>query len=151
MVPCQIIMVHKVTKQFRDRQQQTEIKHRDPWLGNHQVKFNLVVTPLRALKIKTIRLQRSKIVKGVQKKERPKIQNLNSLTFISRVKVAPKSLKDKVSKMTPKMASMIQKRLSIRKIKQVLIILKPEHQTNMKTSNRREAVNSPSIISNNKY
>ena len=89
-------MLLRVIKQSKARQPLTEIKHLDLWLGNHQAKFNQVVTLLKVLRIRTISLQRSRIVKEIKKRETQKIPNLNSLTFISLVKVAQKSSKDKV-------------------------------------------------------
>ena len=151
MGPYLSLMLLRGIKQSKAQQPLMEIKHLDPWLGNRQAKFNQVVTLLKVLRSRTIRLQRSKIVKGIKKRETQKIPNLNSLTFINLVRVALKSSKDKAWKMTLKMVSMIQKRSSIKKVKAVRIVLKQEHQINMKTFSRREVRNNPLLINNNKF
>jgi len=153
MGPYQRIMLLRGIKQIKAQQPLMEIKHLDPWLGNHQAKFNQVETLLKVPRIKTIRFQKSRIVKEIiKKREKEKMPNLNSLTFISLVKVAQKSSKDKALKMTLKMVSMIQKRSYIKKTKRDRIILKQELQINMKTFRiKREVLNKPLQINNNKF
>jgi|TARA_B110000305_G_C19444773_1_gene644122 hypothetical protein len=152
MGPYQRIMLLRGIKPSKAQQPLKEIKRLGPWLENHQAKFNQVETLLKVLRIRTTRHQRSRIVKEIKKRKWEKIPHLNSLTFISLVKVALRSSKVKALKTTLRMVSMIQKRLSIKKIKRVdRIILKQEHQINMKTFNRREVPNNPLLINNNKF